>query len=164
MENVRWPLYLSLGMATLDDFLIASSLCYLLATSKTGFTKTDMTLRALVRYIIHTGCLTSICSIACIVALAVMPDNFIYLGFEFLLSKLYVNSYFALLNARYYYDGSARTSQSRLPHVYRPDLHSNTSEDGFPRTFKADKFHSDGMCSFHCNHRDGVINHEVTSV
>ncbi|KAG0691823.1 hypothetical protein DFH29DRAFT_975128 [Suillus ampliporus] len=137
LENIRWCLYLSLGITTLIAFLIASSMCFLLATAKTG---TDTTLRTLVRDIISTGCLTSMCSMACIITLAAMPDNFVYLGFGFLLSKLYVNSYFALLNAHYYHDGSARTSQRRPPRVYRPQLQVNVSQGGFPRTSEADKF------------------------
>ncbi|KAG0699781.1 hypothetical protein DFH29DRAFT_935419 [Suillus ampliporus] len=122
---------MSLGCATLVAFLIASSIWY---------RRTDMTLRSIVRDTISTGCLTSMCSMVCIIAFATMPDNFVYLGFEFLLSKLYVNSYFVLLNARYYRDGSAHTPHSRLPHVYRPELQVNVSQDGFPRTSEADKF------------------------
>ncbi|KAG2111421.1 hypothetical protein BD769DRAFT_70732 [Suillus cothurnatus] len=98
---------------TLIDFLIASSLCYLLISAKTGFAKTDITLRTLVRDIINTGCLTSMCSMACIITDAAMPNSFVFLGIEFLLSKLYVNSYMALLNARHYLgsDGSSYSSQ-----------------------------------------------------
>ncbi|KAG1740212.1 uncharacterized protein EDB91DRAFT_364498 [Suillus paluster] len=142
LENIRWTLYLSLTTVTLVDFLVASSLCYLLAISKTGFTKTDMTLRTLTRDIINTGCLTSMCSMACIITDAVMPDNFIYLGIEFLLSKLYVNSYMALLNARYDlgFNESAYTPQSRPPHVYHPKLQVNISQDRSSRTSEADKF------------------------
>ncbi|KAG0699782.1 hypothetical protein DFH29DRAFT_33669 [Suillus ampliporus] len=137
LKKILWCLYMSLGCATLVAFMIASSMCYLLVTSNT---KTDMTLRSIVRAIINTGCLTSICSMACIITLAAMPDNFVYLGFEFLLSKLYVNSYLALLNARYYHDINAHTSQRRPPRVYRPELQVNVSQDGFPRTSGADKF------------------------
>lgn len=145
LTKIRWSIYLSLGTMTLIDFLIASSLCYLLASAKTGFTKTDMTLQTLVRDIINTGCLTSICSMACIITDAAMPSNFIFLGIELLLSKLYVNSYMALLNARHYLgsDGSPHSSQTRPPHVYRPELQANFSHElqgRSPRTSKVEGF------------------------
>ncbi|KAG1740222.1 uncharacterized protein EDB91DRAFT_364564 [Suillus paluster] len=144
LESIRWSLYLSLGITTLVDFLIASLLCHLLITSKTGFTKTDMTLRTLVRYTINTGCLTSVCSIACIITDALMPNNFVYLGIEFLLSKLYVNSYMALLNARQYMgsDESPHASHNRPPRTYLPELqvNLNVSQDRSIRTSETDKF------------------------
>ncbi|KAG1720300.1 hypothetical protein EDB19DRAFT_578307 [Suillus lakei] len=143
--KIRWSIYLSLSTMTMIDLLIASSLCYLLASAKTGFSKTDMTLRTLVRDIVNTGCLTSMCSMACIITDAAMPNNFVFLGIEFLLSKLYVNSYMALLNARHYLgsDGSTHSSQPRPPHVYRPELQvdvSHESQDRSPRTSKVDRF------------------------
>jgi len=144
LANIRWSIYLSLSTMTLIDFLIASSLCYLLISAKTGFAKTDITLRTLVRDIINTGCLTSMCSMACIITDAAMPNSFVFLGIEFLLSKLYVNSYMALLNARHYLgsDGSSYSSQIRPPHVYRPDVHVNTSHElqDTPRVSKVDRF------------------------
>ncbi|KAG1734420.1 uncharacterized protein EDB91DRAFT_1250932 [Suillus paluster] len=36
-----------------------------------------------------------------------MPKNFIYLGVEFLVAKVYVNSCIALLNAQYYTQSNA---------------------------------------------------------
>lgn len=145
LTKIRWSIYLSLSTMTLIDLLIASSLCYLLASAKTGFTKTDMTLQTLVRDIINTGCLTSLCSMACIITDAAMPNNFTFLGIEFLLSKLYVNSYMALLNARHYLgsDGSSYNSQIRPPHVYRPEIQVNNShelQDRSPQTSKVDGF------------------------
>ncbi|KAG2108320.1 hypothetical protein BD769DRAFT_1392764 [Suillus cothurnatus] len=75
---------------------------------------------------------------------AAMPNSFVFLGIEFLLSKLYVNSYMALLNARHYLgsDGSSYSSQIRPPHVYRPDVHVNTSHElqDTPRVSKVDRF------------------------
>ncbi|KAG1723967.1 uncharacterized protein EDB91DRAFT_154176 [Suillus paluster] len=149
LDSIRWTVYLGLGAVTLIDILIATSLCHLLATAKMGFTKTDRTLQTLVRDIINTGCLTSVLSMACIITGAVMPNNLIYLAIEWLLSKLYVNSYMALLNARYYHDGSAHTSQARPPQVYRPELQVKVSQDVFPRISTSDKLQ--GLL-IHCSH------------
>ncbi|KAG0698364.1 hypothetical protein DFH29DRAFT_941402 [Suillus ampliporus] len=84
-------------------------------------------------YTINTGCVTSIFSIATVIACAAMLRNFIFLGIEFLVTKLYVNSYLALLNARYYFEASADTINSSEYHVhhrvYRPELHVGMSRD-----------------------------------
>ncbi|KAJ8586622.1 hypothetical protein M405DRAFT_349914 [Rhizopogon salebrosus TDB-379] len=121
--NYEWALYLALGSSTSIDILIASSLCYLLATSRTGFSNTDTFISKLMGYIINTGCLTSICSLASIITCAVMPKSFIYLGVEFLLAKLYINSYIALLNARYYLQSNTDVTDLTEPPI-RYNVHN----------------------------------------
>ncbi|KAG2145833.1 hypothetical protein DEU56DRAFT_183417 [Suillus clintonianus] len=128
--KIEWSTYVTLGTITVADIVIASSLCYLLATSRTGFASTDSLITKLMAYIINTGILTSICSMAVMITCAVMPNNFIFLGIEFLVAKLYVNSYLALLNARYYVQANADTSNSyQFNNVYRPELHVMASQD-----------------------------------
>ncbi|KAG2028248.1 hypothetical protein BDR03DRAFT_114059, partial [Suillus americanus] len=100
LVKIEWATFMALGTITFVDFVIASSLCYLLATSRTGFSSTDSIITKLMAYIINTGCLTSMCSLSAMITCAVMPHNFIFLGVEFLVAKLYVNSFLALLNAR----------------------------------------------------------------
>ncbi|OAX30775.1 hypothetical protein K503DRAFT_172549, partial [Rhizopogon vinicolor AM-OR11-026] len=113
----EWALYMSLGSSTSIDIIIASSLCYLLATSRTGFSSMDTFITKLMGYTVNTGILTSICSLASIITCAVMPNNFVYLGIEFLLAKLYINSYIALLNARYYLQPNSDVVDSPKPHI-----------------------------------------------
>lgn len=102
ITRVQWATYMVLGTTAFVDFIIAASLCYLLTTSRTGFSNTDSSLTKLMVYVINTGCMTSVSSLVTIITCAVMPTNFIFLSIEFLLAKLYVNSYLALLNAPYY--------------------------------------------------------------
>ncbi|KAG0697040.1 hypothetical protein DFH29DRAFT_173641 [Suillus ampliporus] len=131
--KIAWSTYMTLVTVTLIDLIIASSLCYLLATSRTGFSSTDSLITKLMGYIINTGCLTSICSMAVIITCATMPRNFIFLSIEFLEAKLYVNSFLALLNASYYLQPDTDTidsSEFRMRHaVYRPELHVRGSQD-----------------------------------
>ncbi|OAX32800.1 hypothetical protein K503DRAFT_869953 [Rhizopogon vinicolor AM-OR11-026] len=133
--GVEWATLMTLGTVAFIDFIIASSLCYILATSRTGFSRqstkhevlsTDSFLTKLMVYTINTGCLTSACSMITIITCAVMPTNFIFLGIEFLIAKLYINSYLALLNARYYLQPNAGTIKSSEHGVYHPEL----SQDG----------------------------------
>ncbi|KAG0699680.1 hypothetical protein DFH29DRAFT_38704 [Suillus ampliporus] len=131
--KIEWSTYMTLGAITFLDVIIASSLCYILATSRTGFSSTDSLITKLMCYTINTGCLTSICSMTVMITCAVMPKNFIFLSIEFLLAKLYVNSFLALLNAPHYLQPNAdaiNSSEFRMRYgTYRPELHSIVSQD-----------------------------------
>ncbi|KAG2345097.1 hypothetical protein BDR05DRAFT_909162 [Suillus weaverae] len=133
LVKIEWATFMALGTITFVDFVIASSLCYLLATSRTGFSSTDSIITKLMAYIINTGCLTSMCSLSAMITCAVMPHNFIFLGVEFLVAKLYVNSFLALLNARNYMQPATETNHSSevlMRHgVYRPELNVMASQD-----------------------------------
>ncbi|KAG1858237.1 hypothetical protein C8R48DRAFT_715780 [Suillus tomentosus] len=130
--KIEWATFMALGTITFVDFVIASSLCYLLAISRTGFSSTDSMLTKLMAYIINTGCLTSMCSLSAMITCAVMPHNFIFLGVEFLVAKLYVNSFLALLNAPYYLQPATETNHSAEVHmhhgIYRPELNVIASQ------------------------------------
>ncbi|KAG2038662.1 hypothetical protein BDR03DRAFT_918286 [Suillus americanus] len=144
LVKIEWTTFLTLGSITFADFVVASSLCYLLAISRTGFSSTDSLITKLMVYIINTGCLTSICSMAAVITCAVMPTNFIFLAIEFLLAKLYVNSFLALLNARYYTQVNTDTDNSyalsNRHRVYRPELHVRASEDEELQASRKDVF------------------------
>ncbi|KAG1778179.1 hypothetical protein EV702DRAFT_1097905 [Suillus placidus] len=139
---IEWAAYLTLGSVTFVDILIASSLCYLLATSRTGFSSTDSFITKLVGYIISTGYLTSVCSMIAVITCAVMPKNFVFISIEFIVTKLYVNSFMALMNARYYLQadvGNMGSPDIRVRHdVYRPELRINASQDDKLQTSRTD--------------------------
>ncbi|KAG1902743.1 uncharacterized protein F5891DRAFT_1023236 [Suillus fuscotomentosus] len=132
--RVEWAAYAALSTATVVDILIASSMWYLLATSRTGFSRTDSFINKLIAYTVNTGCITSIGSVATIVTCAAMPNNFIFLGVVFLVAKLYVGSFLALLNAQYYLQGNANNNDSVNTHrtrqfLYRPEPHIRVPQD-----------------------------------
>ncbi|KAG2153052.1 uncharacterized protein EDB93DRAFT_1136319 [Suillus bovinus] len=132
LVNIKYALYIYLGPVTFVDILIALSLCYLLATSRTGFLKTDLFISKLMIYIINTGCLTSMCSIVIIITWAVMPRNFISEAVEFTMLKLYVNSFIALMNVGYSAQPNADTMHSSEYHV-RHDVYHPRSRTGASR-------------------------------
>ncbi|KAG0699472.1 hypothetical protein DFH29DRAFT_47329 [Suillus ampliporus] len=107
LAQTKWVIFMAMGTSASLDALIASSLCYLLATSRTGFPRTDSFITKLIHYTIDTGCLTSICSMTVIITCVLMPHSFIFLCFESIVAKLYVNSYIALLNTRHYMQSNA---------------------------------------------------------
>ncbi|KAF8180851.1 hypothetical protein BJ912DRAFT_618796 [Pholiota molesta] len=100
VNTVSIYLYVSFAAAVVADSIVAISLCILLHQSRTGLKRTDSLLTILMIFIINTGLLTSICALVCLITYAIWPFKFIFMGFYFALSKLYVNSLLASLNAR----------------------------------------------------------------
>ncbi|KAG0709143.1 hypothetical protein DFH29DRAFT_216194 [Suillus ampliporus] len=131
--RIAWATYSTLGITCFLDVLVTSSMCYLLATSRTGFSSTDSFITNLIGYTISTGCVTSIFSLTAIITFAVMPNNFVFLGVEFIMVKLYVNSYIALLNTRYYVQANAHNiGPSEFHHCHgadSPELRICASQD-----------------------------------
>ncbi|KAL1938051.1 hypothetical protein VTO73DRAFT_12062 [Trametes versicolor] len=108
-----WSLYLGLSVEATVDLIVAVAQCLLLKGFETGIRRTDLVIRVLITYTINTGVLTSLCAIGALVAYAADPTKFIYFAFYFVLSKLYVNSLLATLNAR----GSLLGGRTRRPVV-----------------------------------------------
>ncbi|KAF9524831.1 hypothetical protein CPB83DRAFT_838588 [Crepidotus variabilis] len=102
LREVSWLLYSSFATAVTADILVAASLCSLLLQNRSGLkrSRTDDIVTFLMAFSINTDLLTSICDITFFITYAVWPDKLIYLGFYFALSKLYINSLLASLNAR----------------------------------------------------------------
>ncbi|OJA18476.1 hypothetical protein AZE42_04981, partial [Rhizopogon vesiculosus] len=132
--GIEWATFMALGMFALVDFVIASLLCYLLATSHSGLPSTDSFLIRFMTYAISTGCLTSIFSIISLITCAVMPRNLIFLGIEFFIATLYINSSLALLNARHYLQAEADPVESgvHIRHsVYPVQVYRESHDDKF---------------------------------
>ncbi|KLO12346.1 hypothetical protein SCHPADRAFT_905150 [Schizopora paradoxa] len=87
-----------LGAAS--DVAIALTLIFLLQRSRTGFSRSETIITKLVIFTINTGLLTSGCAVMSLITITVFPNNFIYITFFVLISKLYTNTLFATLNAR----------------------------------------------------------------
>ncbi|KAH6912262.1 hypothetical protein BKA70DRAFT_829806 [Coprinopsis sp. MPI-PUGE-AT-0042] len=102
LEQIRWALQAGFATATVIDFLITLAMVYYLHKSiGTGSrTKLNTRISVVIQYVMASGLLTSACSIAALVAFVVAPNNFAFLALEFLLTKFYVGSFLALLNAR----------------------------------------------------------------
>ncbi|KAH9941424.1 hypothetical protein B0H21DRAFT_753135 [Amylocystis lapponica] len=98
--EAKWVTYFALGAASVIDLVVASSLCYFLARCRTGSQNMDSTITVLIVYTLNTGMITSICSLTAIAMMAVFPTTFIMIAIEFSLTKLYINSFMAMFNAR----------------------------------------------------------------
>ncbi|KAJ7366767.1 hypothetical protein DFH08DRAFT_835427 [Mycena albidolilacea] len=98
--NLVWVTSVGLGSAAAADMLIGISLCYYLSQSRTGFRRTDNLISTLMKYSLTTGFLTGIIACLVVITFGVMPNNFVYVAFFWLLGKCYVNSVLAALNSR----------------------------------------------------------------
>ncbi|EAU86926.2 hypothetical protein CC1G_09783 [Coprinopsis cinerea okayama7 len=100
LDTLSHLMYLTFAAGTGADLSVAIALVWLLRRSRTGFRKTDGLIKTLMLYTINTGLIVAIDAALGMILYVVMPRNFIFLGFYLLLSKLYLNSYLATMNAR----------------------------------------------------------------
>ncbi|KAG1861756.1 hypothetical protein DFJ58DRAFT_725598 [Suillus subalutaceus] len=132
MVKTEWITYVYLGTVAFVDVLIASSLCYLLATSRTGFSKQNGFIHNKAHDLYHQYRLFDEYVFNDSYHF-MMPHNYLFEAVDFLLIKLYVNSYLALLNARHYGQPHADTMDSSDYHmrhdVYRPRLDVGAPHD-----------------------------------
>lgn len=100
LKKISFLMYLTFAVGTTSDLSLALALCYLLHRSRTGFRKTDSLIKVLILYTVNTGMIVALDASLGMIMYVLMPDNLIFLGIYLLLSKLYLNSYLAALNAR----------------------------------------------------------------
>ncbi|TFK72628.1 hypothetical protein BDN72DRAFT_302904 [Pluteus cervinus] len=100
LQRLSAVMCLNFASSNLADLTIAISLCYLLSRSRTGFRRTDSILRVLILYTMNTGLIVALDTSLLLAAYVMLPQSFVFFGFYFPLSKLYLSSYLAGLNAR----------------------------------------------------------------
>jgi len=71
----------------------------------------------LAAYALNTGIIASFFSLTCIIAYILMPRNLIFLALKIVLTGLSVNSFLAMLNARFYFQRSEGLVNVSLPQV-----------------------------------------------
>jgi len=102
----RLPEVLGIMSATLiimaaNDLFITAVLCWYLRKSQSTFTETQGAIRLLIVYTVETGLLTSIFVTIDAICILTMPNNWIFIGITFSVSKLYANSLLTILNSRH---------------------------------------------------------------
>jgi len=114
---------LALGSGVITDISIATALCYYLQKLRTEFSRSNALVRSLTVHAVDTGILTSAFSVATVILYNVNPNNFIFIAFYFMLSKLYSSAFLAAMNAR------QSVAQARSASEYR-DARSADLETG----------------------------------
>jgi len=100
IEQFSWSLYVGFTFEVVADFVITGAQYVYLRQFRTGIRFTDSVVSVLMLYCINTGLLTSVCALLCLITYATLSHMYVYFAFYFVLSKLYVNSVLANLNAR----------------------------------------------------------------
>ncbi|KAI1797227.1 hypothetical protein LXA43DRAFT_403273 [Ganoderma leucocontextum] len=80
-------------ITTVTDVLLCAALVTLLGTSRTGSV-------GLLFYTIYTGLITSVCSVASLITVLVLPEAAVYVMCYYIGSRMYTVSLLATLNAR----------------------------------------------------------------
>ncbi|KAJ7485148.1 hypothetical protein B0H11DRAFT_2018286 [Mycena galericulata] len=117
-----------LGGAASTDIIITAAMSYYLWKSKTGIRETNALLVRLIRLTIETGCVTAAVAITDFTLFFAIPDKPYFIAAGVILPKLYANTIFAVLNARFQIAGGRGTSSSvdflSFPHVRNIELNA----------------------------------------
>ncbi|KAJ7743508.1 hypothetical protein DFH07DRAFT_835596 [Mycena maculata] len=98
--DISWAIEASFSASTAIDILISIAMCYYLRKSKGEESQLNSRISTLMQYTLSCGVFTSACSLSILFTFILMPNNLIFLGLTFLLTRLYVNSFIAMMNAR----------------------------------------------------------------
>lgn len=116
-DKLTWVTSVGLGSAAAADIIIAVSLCYYLLKSRTGFSRTDSLITTLTLYSLTTGLITGILASLVVITFAVVPRDYIWEAFFWLLGKFYVNSLLATLNSRDHLREKAAPKEGTFLHL-----------------------------------------------
>lgn len=100
VPQFSWVIHCTFLTSTLIDTVIAIGMVWYLRKSKGEHYRLNSKISKLIHYTLGSGALTSACSLSCLLTYTWYPDTFYFLSISFVLTKLYVGSFFAMLNAR----------------------------------------------------------------
>ncbi|KAJ7578364.1 hypothetical protein C8J56DRAFT_1056082 [Mycena floridula] len=100
VKNIAWAVDASFAASTGIDFVLSMAMCWYLRKSQGVATRLNSRISNVMQYSLGSGLITTACSLGCLFTFTLMPNTLIYLGLEFLVTKLYVGSFLAMLNAR----------------------------------------------------------------
>jgi hypothetical protein len=99
-HSLTWALCTGMTAGALADVLIAASMCWYLFRKRTGFARTDSIIMTLMAYSVNSGLVTAILAGTMTVTFLVSRSSLIWMAFNWVMSKCYVNSLLAMLNSR----------------------------------------------------------------
>ncbi|KAK0201311.1 hypothetical protein DFS33DRAFT_1124556 [Desarmillaria ectypa] len=102
VPSIKGSICTVFSMSATSDFIIAFSMCYYLHKGREASTpsSTSAMLLGLMRLVVISGLATSACSLLTLVTYLAWPSSLVFLGIDFILPKLYINSLLAMLNSR----------------------------------------------------------------
>lgn len=91
---------LAKGFGALTDILATAAMCIYLTSAKTGIAQTTTLLNRLMRFVVHRGAMVTLIQTLLLVTFYAAPRKLYWLPFHINVTKLYANTFFAMLNAR----------------------------------------------------------------
>lgn len=114
--SFKWQVVASLCFGAASDVAVAGCICGGLMRRKSGFERTDRIVERIMGYTIGSGLMTSVVAVLELITYTTMKDNFVWIGFFTILSKMFSNSLLVSLNQRDALRAeSFRTEGSSLP-------------------------------------------------
>ncbi|KAJ6472559.1 hypothetical protein C8R45DRAFT_413116 [Mycena sanguinolenta] len=98
--KIAWAVESSFATSSTIDIIISVAMCYYLRKSMGGEGLLNSRISTLMQYTLSCGIFTSACSVSCLFTFLLMPNNLVFLALSYLLIRLYVNSFMAMMNAR----------------------------------------------------------------
>ncbi|KAK0487962.1 hypothetical protein IW261DRAFT_1451267 [Armillaria novae-zelandiae] len=130
-SNIKRAICAFFSTIAATDVIIAIPMTYYLHRSRGRIilsSKASSVLLRLMRLVLVSGLVTSACSLLTLISYVVWPDSLIFLGINFVLSKIYINSLLAMLNSRSENQPASRTTEggaNLLPTVLQITPHSS---------------------------------------
>lgn len=164
---VKKSIYTFFSTIAITDFIVALMMCYYLHKSRgdTMFSSTAAVILRLTRLILVSGLATSACSLLALIAYIVWPETLIFLGIDFVLPKLYINSLLAMFNYRRKHVSSKSIVEhvgNSTPTILRITPHSSERDSeeiniGIPLSELQDAHSFDN----NPNHSKGALDYKV---
>jgi len=117
VEHYSYVFTLGLSMACTVDIGITATMCYFLQMSRTSFGTMDHTIDTIMLYTFNNGALTCVTTVVSMICWLTMPENLVFLGLHFTISKLYANSLLATLNSRRLIRKRSKMGQADTEHA-----------------------------------------------
>ncbi|KAJ4490841.1 hypothetical protein J3R30DRAFT_3694660 [Lentinula aciculospora] len=122
--NYKPIIILSMCSTSVSDLLVGGTLIYALAKSNTNLSWTNSSFEIFVAYLVNTGIITGLFSVAVLIALfAIGVQHPVYIVSEIALPQLYINCFLSMLNASVYFQTNQNSRGPTMTHIL-PYLHN----------------------------------------
>ncbi|PBK63017.1 hypothetical protein ARMSODRAFT_1088807 [Armillaria solidipes] len=162
ISDMRTAIYIFFAMATAADFAIAPMMWYYLHKIRvaTDFSTTASLLLGLMRLVVVSGLAISACSLLALISYVAWPETLIFLGVDFIIPKLYINSLLARLNYRREHAESNNSNAERgeLLTLAVLQITTHASEDTIAGANTSVPL-SESLFEDKADHSNGALNH-----
>ncbi|KAJ3794964.1 hypothetical protein GGU11DRAFT_263392 [Lentinula aff. detonsa] len=129
--NFKPIVILSMCSTSISDFLVGGTLIYAFAKSDTNLSWTNSSCTMLVAYLVNTGIITGLFSVAVIIAFAIGVQNPMFILSEIALPQLYINCCLSMFNASVYFQTDSNSKELPVTQVLREFQDENSTTATF---------------------------------